>query len=186
MTTPEITDLLQAWRRGESGALDRLTARVYADLHALAERALRNEARAGSLQPTDLLHELFLRLPGTQQIDWQDRAHFRRVAAVLVRQILVDRARRRTAEKRGGGALTVVLEEMHASQDPATVDVLAIHQALDELAALDARKAEIIQMRHFGGMSQIEIGEVMGIHTNTVLRDLRFAEAWLRSRLVRD
>jgi RNA polymerase sigma factor (TIGR02999 family) len=179
--TGTITALLQEWRRGDRAALDRLTPLVYDELRALARRHLSRERHRLTLQPTALVHEAYLRLVGGGQVKWEDRAHFFGVASRLMRQVLVDHARARRAKKRGGGATLIDLTGADPSSGPHTVDVLALHEALDRLAALDAASERIVEMRYFGGLTVEETAEVTS--PATVKRDWSAARAWLLREL---
>jgi RNA polymerase sigma factor (TIGR02999 family) len=181
--TGTITALLQEWRRGDRAALDRLTPLVYDELRALARRHLSRERHRLTLQPTALVHEAYLRLVGGGQVKWEDRAHFFGVASRLMRQVLVDHARARRAKKRGGGATLIDLTGADPSSGPHTVDVLALHEALDRLAALDAASERIVEMRYFGGLTVEETAEVLSTSPATVKRDWSAARAWLLREL---
>ena len=175
-----ITGLIERWREGDLTALDRLTRALYAELKQLAARHLRREG-ALTLTPTALVSETYLcLLDGPPSFD--NRVHFFAVAARQMRHILVDFARARGAQKRGAGQRPVTLDEdTMASQDP--TDILAIDDALTALAAIDERKARVIELHYFGGLTLHEVASALDIHHNTVLRDLRFAEAWLNRHL---
>jgi RNA polymerase sigma factor (TIGR02999 family) len=174
-----ITALLQEWRRGDRAALDRLTPLVYDELRALARRHLRGERHRLTLQPTALVHEAYLRLVGGGHVPWEDRAHFFGVASRLMRQVLVDHARARQAKKRGGQATLVDLAGADPLEPPCGVDVLALHEALDRLAALDATSARIVELRYFGGLTIEETAEVLETSPATVKRDWHASRAWL-------
>jgi RNA polymerase sigma factor (TIGR02999 family) len=177
--------LLQEWRRGDPAALDRLTPIVYHELRALARRHLRGERHRITLQPTALVHEAYLRLVGGGRVPWEDRAHFFGVASRLMRQVLVDHARARQAKKRGGEATLVDLTGADPAAPPRGVDVLALHAALDRLAALDATSERIVEMRYFGGLTVEETAEVLEISPATVKRDWHAARAWLLQEMSR-
>lgn len=179
----EVTELLRRWSRGDSGALDQIVPELYQQLRAAARKRLANERAGHSLQPTDLVHEAFLRLDGYGRIDWQDRAHFLAVAARVMRRVLIDRARRRNAEKRGGPADAVTLTERGAPRESVEVEVLALHQCLERLAEQDPRQAEIVELRYFGGLTHEEIAGVLGVSVPTVKREWRVARLWLRREL---
>lgn len=179
-----ITRMLAEWRAGDSGALERLTPLVYAELKRLAERIFRGESSGHTLQPTALVNEAFESLV-RMDVAWQDRTHFYALAARLMRRILVNHANVRRAAKRGGGAAKVTLDE--AAVAPQTDDsILALDEALEELAEFDERKAEIVEMHYFGGLSYEEIAEALDLSRTTVNQDLRTAKAWLRQRLEAD
>jgi RNA polymerase sigma factor (TIGR02999 family) len=182
-TAGEITALLRSWSAGDEGALARLAPRVYRELRAIAGRQARGERAGSTLTPTAVVHELYLRLAGQERARWQNRRQFFAVAARLMRRILVDHARERGAEKRGGAALRVELTEELALAAPAGLDVLALDRALERLAALDRRQAAIVELRCFAGLSVEETAEIVGISTPTVKRDLRSARAFLLREL---
>jgi RNA polymerase sigma factor (TIGR02999 family) len=178
----ETTRLLRAWRGGDGEALAALLPRVYDALREIAAARLRS--RDGhTLQPTALVHEALLRLIGGTP-DWHDRVHFLAVASLRMRAVLVDHARAQAAAKRGGGAEAVTLSAWDGAQTGADgVDVLALHAALDRLAAHDERAARIVEMTYFGGMERAEVAAALGLSVPTVDRDLRFAKAWLNRAL---
>lgn len=185
----DITQLLLAWRNGDEMALERLTPLVYNELRRLAQGYLRRERGNHTLQPTALVHEAYLQLMergGENTPSWQSRAHFFGIAARLMRRILVDHARTHAAEKRGGGQETLPLNEALEVPGGRTADIVALDEALHELAALDVRKSRIIELRYFGGLSIDEITEVVGVSVATVRRDLRMAETWLYREISRE
>jgi RNA polymerase sigma factor (TIGR02999 family) len=179
----EITRLLGELRARQEGALARLLPLVYAELRKIAEAYMRRQSSGHTLQPTALLHEAYLKLAGAEQHDYRDRAHFYAVAAAVMRNVLVDHARARNAEKRGGGMTIVPLQEDHASVS-GELDLLALDQALAALARLDERKARILELRIFGGLQVDEIAEVLEISVATVGREIRFSSAWLRREML--
>jgi RNA polymerase sigma factor (TIGR02999 family) len=181
-TGRDVSVLLRAWSGGDPAALDQLAPIVYDALHRLARRYLRGERRDHSLQTTALVHEAYLRLVDHTRMEWQDRAHFFAVSAQVMRRILVDHARRRNV-KRGHGLRRVSLEEatMVGGQRPA--DLAALDDALTLLAERDPRKAQVVEMRFFGGLSVEESAEVLGVSPVTVMRDWRTAKAWLYREL---
>jgi len=182
----EITQLLQQWRNGDVSAFDRLVERFYDQLRRLADQALGKDWDNKSLQPTELVHEAYLRLVDARQLDWKSRSHFFGVAARLMRQILVDRARARAAQKRGGGALRVSIESAEVDvPDPRgqSVDLISLDLALRELTDLDLDQARIVELRFFAGMTVEETAEALGVSARTVKRDWRMAKAWLKRRL---
>jgi RNA polymerase sigma factor (TIGR02999 family) len=181
----DLTRLLRRWNRGERDALGELFPLVYADLRRIAARALRSERRNHTLQPTALVHEAFLRLVHQQGKEWQNREHFFAICAGLMRQVLVDHARRRRARKRGSGELRVALENAPdaAAAPPRDVDLLQLDQALAELEEIDAPRARVVEMRYFGGMTVAEIGHVLGRPEWDVKKDWKLAKAWLARRL---
>jgi RNA polymerase sigma factor (TIGR02999 family) len=179
--SPSVSRLLIAWGRGEPSALEELTPRVYGELHKLARAYLRRGRPGQSLQPTALINEAFLRLlDHSQPVQWENRAHFFGIAARTMRLILVDHARAHHAAKRGGAAIAVSLDDCMAICPARAPNVLEIDQALDRLAAVDERKARVIEMRYFGGMDREEVAAALGLTLATVKRDLRLGEAWLR------
>jgi RNA polymerase sigma-70 factor (ECF subfamily) len=180
----EVTNLLRSWGRGEEDAANRLLAVIYDDLHAQAARAMRREGGEHTLQATALVHEAYLRLVDQKHVDWKNRAHFFAIAAQSMRRVLVDHARGRLAEKRGGGVEKVTLSDAAVgSNDDDAVDVLALHDALERLAALDADQARVVELRYFGGMNIDETAEALGISAATVKREWAVARAWLKREL---
>lgn len=174
----EVTLLLKDWGAGNPEALEQLAPLVYGELHRLAHHLMRRERKSRLLQTTALVHEAFLRLVKID-LDCDDRHHFFRIAARQMRRVLVDDARKRQAGKRGGGAQDLSLEHVSLAVEP-SFDILAIDDALDKLAAFDARKAEIVELRFFGGLTVREITELRAVSRGTVERDLKLAKAWLR------
>jgi RNA polymerase sigma factor (TIGR02999 family) len=182
--TTGITQLLVAWGDGRQAALDELVPLVYEDLRRVAAAYMRREDVDHSLQPTALVHEAYVRLIDQRQVKWRNRAHFFAVAAGLMRRILVDHARARRANKRGGGIerVTLVGDEV-AAAGPREIDVLALHESLERLAVFDPRKERIVELRYFGGLTIAEAAEVVGISEATVVREWTIAQAWLRADL---
>lgn len=179
----EVTQLLQRWRAGDATALDALVPLVYAELKRVADGYLRREHRAGAtLQATALVHEAYLKLIGASAIDWQDRQHFFATAARLMRQILVDHARARDADKRAGGE-RVTLSSVDPPDPRNAVDLLALDQALSRLEQMDARKARVVELRVFAGLEFAEIGALLELSRATLDRDWRAARAWLYREL---
>ncbi len=182
-----VTALLQAWSAGDRGALDALLPVVYDELRRQARGALAREGVGQTLQPTALVHEAYLRLVGQRHARWEGRTQFFAVAAQLMRRVLVDRARRRHAAKRGGGARQVTLADADAvaaeSGGDAGVDVLALDDALTRLAALDPEKARLVELRYFAGMSIPEAAAALGVSPATVGRQWAVARLWLRREL---
>lgn len=180
----EVTNLLRSWGRGEEDAANRLLAAIYDDLHAQAARAMRREGGEHTLQATALVHEAYLRLVDQRHVDWKNRAHFFAIAAQSMRRVLVDHARGRLAEKRGGGVEKVTLSDAAVgAHDDDAVDVLALHDALERLAALDPDQARVVELRYFGGMNIDETAEALGISAATVKREWAVARAWLKREL---
>jgi RNA polymerase sigma factor (TIGR02999 family) len=175
----EVTQLLHQWKAGDSGALDRLTPLIYDELRRLASSYIRREKAGHTLQPTALLHEAYMRLAGQDQQNWRDRSHFFGVAAHLMRLILVDHARSKLREKRGGEAAHVSLDEALDASPQKSRLLIDLDEALGELASFDARKAQVIEMRFFAGMTIEETAEALQIGVATVGREQRSAEAWL-------
>ncbi len=178
----EVTQWLAAWRRGDAQALDRLVPLVYRELQRLARRAMRGERPGHTLQTTALVHEAFIALAGAQ-VDWADRAHFFAIAARQMRRVLVNHGEARRAGRRGGGAVHAPLEDALEVVGTPSAEISDLDDALRRLEAMDARKAQILELHFFGGLTYEEMAEVMHLSTSTVDTDLRFAKAWLRSRL---
>ena len=179
----EVTRLLANLQAGDQSAVDQLAPLLYAELRRLAGGMFRQERPDHTLQPTALVHEAYLKMVGQTAPGWQTRAHFLGVAAKVMRQLLVDHARSHNAEKRGGGGVEVEFSEaLEYGQEPAP-EVVALHDALDELSRLDPRKAQVVELRYFGGMTGEEIAEFLGASTATVTRDLRVAQSWLSQRM---
>jgi RNA polymerase sigma factor (TIGR02999 family) len=177
--TTAVTDWLLELGRGDKAGLDQMLPVLYDELHRLAEAYLRREDPGHTLQPTALVHEAYLRLIDQRRVDWRNRAQFLGVAAGIMRRILVDHARGRAARKRGGGAEAVSLSLVEAPSGRPEVELIALEQALEQLTARDPRKAQVVELKFFGGLSAREIAEVMGISDATVEREWAFARAWL-------
>jgi RNA polymerase sigma factor (TIGR02999 family) len=178
----DISELLSAWKNGDRRALEKLTPMVYTELHQLARRYMRRERPGHTLQATALVNEAWMRLVDYKRIQWQDRAHFFAVSAQLMRRILVERARRRNL-KRGGGVPHVSLEETVVVDAAGATDVVALDDAMNALARLDQRKAQVVEMRFFGGLTVEETAEVLKVSPVTVMRDWSTAKAWLYREL---
>ncbi|MCU1235416.1 MAG: polymerase sigma factor [Candidatus Solibacter sp.] len=178
----DINALLSAWSAGEQSALEKLTAIVYDELHRMAHRYMRRERPGHSLQTTALVNEAYVRLIDYKRMQWQDRAHFFAISAQLMRRILVEHARRHNL-KRGGGLQHVPLDEAAVVGDGRTTNILELDDALNVLARFDARKAQVVEMRFFGGLSVEESAEVLKVSPATVMRDWRTAQAWLYREL---
>jgi RNA polymerase sigma-70 factor (ECF subfamily) len=181
--THEVTLLLGKWAKGNQQALDELTPLVYRELRQLAASYLRKERQGHTLQPTALVHEAYVRLVDQTSPSWQNRSHFFGVAARLMRQILVDHARRRQAGKRAGSRVKVSLEEALSFQHEPSRDLVALDSGLNALEKIDARKCRAVELRYFGGLSMEEIAQALDVSPVTVRRDLRMAEAWLHHEM---
>jgi len=179
----QITQLLKAWRGGSEEALDELTPQVYRELHKAARMAMSRERQGHSLQPTALINELYLRLGDLRPVDWQNRAHFFALCARQMRRILTDMARGDRADKRGGGEFMIPLDEAPEIAAQGQADLIAVDDALKALALVDERKARVVELRFFGGLSVEETAEVLGISKETVARDWRMAKAWLKREM---
>jgi len=175
----EVTSLLHAWRAGDQGALDKLMPLVYAELHRIAHRYMVREHTGHTLQTTAVVNEAYLRLINARQVEWKDRAHFFAISANLMRRILVEFARSRGRNKRGGDARKVELDEALVITPQRGTDLVALDDALTALAAFDERKAKVIELRFFGGLSVEETAEILNVSPHTVMRDWRLAKLWL-------
>jgi RNA polymerase sigma factor (TIGR02999 family) len=175
----DITELLVAWRNGDEGALAQLMPEVHGELHRIARRCMRGERAGHSLQATALVNEAYVRLVDTRQVRWQDRTHFLAVSARLMRRVLVDHARARLYQKRGGGAPKLTLTDGLAGSDEQPQDVIALHDALEALAKFDERKSRVVELRVFGGLTVEETAHVLGVSADTIMRDWKLAKAWL-------
>ena len=178
-----VTELLLRWRAGDQECLNQLLPQVEGELRRIAHRYMRMERQGHTLQTTALVNEAYLRLVDQAQVDWQDRAQFLGVAARLMRQILVDHARELLRGKRGGGAHLIPLDGGLVFSTAKSAALVALDDALDDLAGFDPRKARIVELRCFGGMSVPETAEVLNLHPNTVIRDWGLAKAWLKREL---
>jgi RNA polymerase sigma factor (TIGR02999 family) len=179
----EITQLLLAWRNGDNEALNRLIPLVYDELRQFAHRYMNKRFAGQTLQTTALVNEAYIRMVGQDQVDWQNRTHFFAVCARVMRNLLVDRARSRQADKHGGGARRVSLDDAAVVLPERQIDLLALDEALDRLAGIDPRKSQIVEMRYFGGMSVEETAEVLEVSAITVKREWLKARAWLYREL---
>jgi RNA polymerase sigma-70 factor, ECF subfamily len=179
----ETTQLLRAWAGGDQGALEQLTPRVYDELCRIAGHFMRDERPGRSMQTTALVHEAYLKLIDVSNVDWQHRAHFFAVSAQIMRHILLDRARRRVAAKRGGAAPKVNLDEVPDIGSGRAGELIALDDALNALAKVDPRRARVVELRFFAGLSVEETAEVLKVSADTVKRDWRLARAWLLSEL---
>ncbi|MDX2034108.1 MAG: sigma-70 family RNA polymerase sigma factor [Blastocatellia bacterium] len=182
----EVTELLLAWRRGDETALERLLPLVYQELHRLAHRYLGGERPGHMLQTTALVNEAYLRLVDSSRVQWQSRAHFFAVSAQLMRRVLVDFARSRNYQKRGGDAVQISLNEEIAGSTERSADLIALDDALKALAATDDRAGRVVELRFFGGLSIEETAEVLGVSPETVKRDWVWAKAWLMREISGD
>jgi RNA polymerase sigma-70 factor, ECF subfamily len=184
MSSGSVTGLLLAWREGSQGAFAALTPLVHQELQRIARRCLRGERVGQSLSPTALVHEAYLRLVDAQQVNWQNRAHFLAMAAKMMRRILVDAARARRRQKRGGGELHLSITDEISSTEKGH-DLASLDDALEALAAIDPRKSQVIELRIFGGLTVAETAAVLTVSRDTVMRDWKLALAWLRRELRR-
>jgi RNA polymerase sigma factor (TIGR02999 family) len=182
-STHDTTQLLRAWAKGDEQALVQLTPRVYRELRRVASRLLQAEKPGQTLQSADLVHEAFLRLVTGTDFDWHDRAHFFAVAAGMMRRILLDRARRRNAAKRGGGGPAMEIGERLDPAQCKARELIALDDALEAMTQWDPRKARIVELRFFGGLSVKEIADVERVSEDTVMRDWQLAKAWLKKEL---
>ena len=178
-----ITVLLRAWGAGDPAALEQLIPLVYGELHAIARQYMHGERHAPTMQPTALVNEAYLRLVGVERTDWKDRAYFFAVAAQSMRRILVEAARARRRLKRGGSAEHVELQDSIDAAPLCSDTLVALDDALDTLARFDARKARVVELRFFGGLSIEETAEVLAVSPQTVMRDWKLARAWLTEEL---
>jgi RNA polymerase sigma factor (TIGR02999 family) len=181
----QVCELLRAWSAGDASALERLTPIVYEELHRLARRYMRGERPGHSLQTTALVNEAYMRLVSYERMQWQDRAHFLAVSAQVMRRILVEHARRHNL-KRGGGVPHVSLEEAALVGGDRAADLVALDDAMHALAQLDPRKAQVVEMRFFGGLNVEETADVLKVSPATVMRDWSTAKAWLYRELAGD
>jgi RNA polymerase sigma factor (TIGR02999 family) len=175
----EVTGLLQAWGRGDDEALQKLMPLVYDQLHAAARGYMAHERPGHTLQATALIHETYLRLVGVQQVKWQNRAHFHAICAQLMRRILIDFARSRDYKKRGGAAAKVDFDEAVLITSQPDSNLVALDDALNRLALVDARKSRVVELRFFGGLGVKETAEVLKVSADTVMRDWKLAKVWL-------
>jgi len=178
-----VTELLLRWRAGERECFDHLIPLVETELRRIAHHYMQRERRGHTLQTNALVNEAYLRLVDQAQVDWQNRAHFLGVAAKLIRQILVDHARLAHRKKRGGGLHALPLDGVLVLSNARSAALVALDDALRDLAGFDLRKAQVVEMRYFGGMTMEETAEALGVHPNTVLHDWGLAKAWLRREL---
>jgi RNA polymerase sigma factor (TIGR02999 family) len=179
------TELLRAWSQGDGSALDRLVPLVYEELHRLARRYMRQERPDHTLQATSLVNEAYLRLIDINRVEWRDRTHFLAVAAQMMRRILVEFARNRQRQKRGGGAVHVSLDDVPDLPESSELDFVALSDALGSLATFDSRMSQVVELRFFGGLTVAETADVLEISPETVMRDWKTAKAWLIRELRR-
>jgi RNA polymerase sigma-70 factor, ECF subfamily len=182
----EVTMLLAAWSKGDATALDKVMPLVYAELHRIARRAWSGQQDNNTLQPTALINEAYLKLASAGNASFQDRCHFFAVACTAMRQILVNHAKGRLSGKRGGGRVNVSLDEVQPKIHQEASEVVALHEALDALQAVDPRKSRVVEMRYFGGLSIEETAEGLGVSIATVNRDWRLARSWLIREMNRE
>jgi RNA polymerase sigma factor (TIGR02999 family) len=182
-SSQEVTQLLVAWSNGDQSALERLTPLVYRELHRLAKGYMHRERPGHLLQTTALVNEAYMRLIDWKDVRWKDRAHFFGVAAQLMRRILVDFARARHQDKRGGAMRQVSFDEAWAVSVEQTAELIALDEALDQLAAIDPRRSRMVELRFFGGLSEEETAEALKVSPRTVRREWSLARAWLRREL---
>jgi RNA polymerase sigma-70 factor (ECF subfamily) len=179
----ETTLLLRAWADGRKGALEELTPRVYKQLRRMAGQCMRNESPGRTIQATELVHEAWLQLVDVRNVDWEHHAHFFAVSGTIMRRILLARARRRVTAKRGGEAVRVALDEVPDLSGSRDGELIALDDALKRLAEVAPRKADVIEMRFFGGLSVEETAVVLKVSADTVMRDWRLARAWLATEM---
>lgn len=182
MTSTDITQLLRSWTDGDEKSLEQLTPLVYEQLHQIADRVFRNENAAHTLQPTALVNEAFLQMVNAD-VDWQNRSHFFALAARMMRRILVNHAKSKHAAKRGGNAAKVLIDDVALAAPEVGEELLNLDEAISQLAAIDARKADVLELHYFGGLTYEEMSEVLGLSSSTLDREIRFARAWLRAKL---
>lgn len=185
LSQQEVTHLLIAWGDGDKAALEKLTPLVYQELRRIARHYVRRERQGRTLQTSDLVNEAYIRLIDYKKMRWQDRAHFFAVAAQAMRRILVEHARERQTAKRGAGAIKVSLDQIASLADEKAAELVALDEALRSLAAVDARKSQVVELRYFGGLSIDETAEALGVATATVERDWTTAKIWLRREIGR-
>jgi RNA polymerase sigma-70 factor, ECF subfamily len=182
----EVTTLLTAWGKGDPAALDKLIPLVYTELHRIARRIWRQHPQSGTLQPTALINEAYLKLANAGSTTYQDRCHFFAVASTAMRQILVNHAKSRLSAKRGGGRVEVPLDDVQLAVDQEAEQIVSLHEALEALQRLDPRKSQVVEMRYFGGLSIEETAEALGVSIGTVNRDWRLARSWLIREMKRE
>ena len=186
VATVELTGLLEDWKQGDPTALQKLTPLIYDELRRIAHRYAHRERNGHTLETTALVNEAYLRLAGSEKRDWQNRSHFFAVTAQVMRHILIDHARRRHYVKHGGEAQQVPIETALLMKSERAAELIALDEALEEFAVLDPRKARVVELRYFGGLSLEETAEAVGLSLMTVRRDWQAAKAWLYRRLKHD
>jgi RNA polymerase sigma factor (TIGR02999 family) len=182
-SSSNVTQMLHDWSHGDREVLDKLVPVVYEELRRQAARYLKRERPGHTLQTTALIHEAYIRLIDQKNVHWQNRAHFYAISAKLMRRILVDHARSRQAAKRGGSDIKLPLEEAMITPEGREVDIVALDEALERLAAIDPQQSRVVELKFFSGMSVEETAEVLGVSTRTVKRDWNVAKAWLRREI---
>jgi RNA polymerase sigma-70 factor, ECF subfamily len=182
----DITGILHSWSSGHRDAADELFPLVYDELRRLAQSYLRQERSGHTLQPTALVHEAYLRLVDQTRVNWQNRAHFYGIAAQMMRRILIDHARARATDKRGGAAQRLSLEDANISVEQDATDLIALDEALTSLAKFDERKSRVVELLYFGGLENKEAAEVLGVSEKTIQRDWKMAKLWLYRELSLD
>ena len=182
----EVTTLLAAWGKGDASALNKLMPLVYAELYRIARRVWNQHQQNNTLQPTALINEAYLKLAHAEGASFQDRCHFFAVACTAMRQILVNHAKSRLTDKRGGGRANVSLDEVQQAVDQEAAEIVALHEALEALQTVDPRKSKVVEMRYFGGLSVEETAEALGVSIGTVNRDWRLARSWLIREMNRE
>ena len=182
----EVTTLLAAWGKGDPNALNQLMPLVYTELYRIARRVWNQHQKNQTLQPTALINEAYLKLAGAESATFQDRCHFFAVASTAMRQILVNHAKARLSEKRGGGRVDIPLDEVQRAVNQEAEEIVALHEALEALQTVDPRKSKVVEMRYFGGLSIEETAEALGVSVGTVNRDWRLARSWLIREMSRE
>jgi RNA polymerase sigma factor (TIGR02999 family) len=186
LSQDDVTGLLHEWRQGDKSAFDKLMPIVYDEIRRIAHRYMQKERDGHTLQTTALINEAYVRLVGQQKIEWQNRAHFFAVTAQVMRHVLIDHARRLQNAKRGGGVQHIALDHVDAMSPERAKELIALDEALSELAKLDPRKSRVVELRYFGGLSLEETADILEISLMTVRRDWRAAKAWLYRRVTNE
>jgi RNA polymerase sigma factor (TIGR02999 family) len=182
----DVTKLLADWSSGDQGALNKIMPLVYSELHRIARRAWSQQQHGNTLQPTALINEAYMKLANAENATYQDRCHFFAVASKAMRQILVNHAKSRLSDKRGGGVAHVSIDDVQPAVHEEASEIVALHEALEALHAVDPRKSMVVEMRYFGGLSIEETAEAMGVSIVTVNRDWRLARSWLIREMNRE